>query len=141
MEREDAGWLGEPGLLASVTGRLSVASNENANHSYYIDRVPRWEAGVAPVDFEPPRSTKSRRPRIAWVASDDRELQMAFVITVLTMLRRWGQLLGPYVMLEILLPGGTLLALLLFLYRRKCALAMSPAAPREFERTADGVAR
>ena len=32
--------------------------------------------------------------------------------------------LGPYVMLEILLPGGTLVALLLFLYRRrKLALA------------------
>jgi hypothetical protein len=32
--------------------------------------------------------------------------------------------LGPYVMLEILLPGGTLFALLLFLYRRrKLALA------------------
>jgi len=27
--------------------------------------------------------------------------------------------LGPYLMLEILLPGGTLLALLLFLYRRR----------------------
>jgi hypothetical protein len=27
--------------------------------------------------------------------------------------------LGPYLMLEILLPGGTLLALLLYLYRRR----------------------
>ena len=27
--------------------------------------------------------------------------------------------LGPYLMLEILLPGGTLFALLLFLYRRR----------------------
>ena len=35
------------------------------------------------------------------------------------MLRRLGQSLGPYLILEILLPGGTLLALLLFLYRRK----------------------
>ena len=32
--------------------------------------------------------------------------------------------LGPYVMLEMLLPGGTLFAILLFLYRRrKLALA------------------
>ena len=39
-------------------------------------------------------------------------------------LRRFGQTLGPYLMLEILLPGGTLLALLLFLYqRRKFAIA------------------
>ena len=34
--------------------------------------------------------------------------------------------MGPYVALEILLPGGTLLALLLFLYRRRNA----PADPR-----------
>jgi len=33
--------------------------------------------------------------------------------------RRWGQAFGPYLMLEILLPGGTLVALLLFLYRRQ----------------------
>lgn len=33
-------------------------------------------------------------------------------------LRRLGRKLGPYLMLELLLPGGTLLALLLFLYRR-----------------------
>ena len=33
-------------------------------------------------------------------------------------LRTWARKLGPYVVLEILLPGGTLLALLLFLYRR-----------------------
>ena len=29
-----------------------------------------------------------------------------------------GRKLGPYVMLELFLPGGTLLALLLFVYRR-----------------------
>jgi hypothetical protein len=33
-------------------------------------------------------------------------------------LRRTGRKLGPYVMLELLMPGGTMLALLLFLYRR-----------------------
>ena len=33
-------------------------------------------------------------------------------------LRRVGQNLGPYLMLELLMPGGTMLALLLFLYRR-----------------------
>lgn len=40
--------------------------------------------------------------------------------TVLSNLGRWhrfGQKVGPYLMLEILLPGGTVLALLLFLYR------------------------
>jgi len=33
-------------------------------------------------------------------------------------LRRSGARLGPYVLLELLLPGGTLLALLFFLYQR-----------------------
>jgi hypothetical protein len=33
--------------------------------------------------------------------------------------RRLAQAGGPYLLLELLLPGGTLLALLLFLYRRK----------------------
>jgi hypothetical protein len=41
-----------------------------------------------------------------------------FVISVLELLRRFGAKLGPYVLLELLLPGGTLFALLLFLYQR-----------------------
>jgi hypothetical protein len=43
---------------------------------------------------------------------------MPIVMSRLGMLRRLGQEWGPYLMLEILLPGGTVLALLLFLYRR-----------------------
>ena len=39
------------------------------------------------------------------------------VMSSLGMLRRVVVKLGPYFMLEALLPGGTLLALLLFLYR------------------------
>lgn len=38
-------------------------------------------------------------------------------------LRRWGQALGPYLMLEILLPGGTLVALITFVVRRRYAKA------------------
>ncbi len=34
-------------------------------------------------------------------------------------LRRLFQGFGPYLMLELVMPGGTLLALLLFLYRRR----------------------
>jgi hypothetical protein len=37
----------------------------------------------------------------------------------LGILRRFGLRVGPYLMLEMLLPGGTLLALLFFLCRRK----------------------
>ena len=41
-----------------------------------------------------------------------------FVIGQFELLRRFGAKLGPYVLLELLLPGGTLFALLLFLYQR-----------------------
>jgi hypothetical protein len=41
-----------------------------------------------------------------------------FIIGV-ELLRRWLPRLGPYVLVEIALPGGTLLALLLYLYRRR----------------------
>ena len=34
------------------------------------------------------------------------------------LLRTWARKSGPYLLLEILLPGGMLFALLLFLYRR-----------------------
>ena len=39
-------------------------------------------------------------------------------MSVLTMLGRLGQRLGPYLIIELLLPGGSLLALLLFLHER-----------------------
>lgn len=58
---------------------------------------------------------------------------MQTVANALEVLRAWAQKLGPYVLLEVLLPGGTLFALLLFVYRRSrlpCALlprAQSPA--------------
>jgi hypothetical protein len=48
-------------------------------------------------------------------------------------LRQVGARLGPYVLLELLLPGGTLFALLLFLHQRVKAngvdLAIRPASP------------
>ena len=48
---------------------------------------------------------------------------MQTVIRSLTILRGLAEKLGPYLMLEILLPGGTLFALLLFLYRRRTSSA------------------
>lgn len=51
-------------------------------------------------------------------------------------LRGIGKELGPYVLLEVLMPGGTLLALLLFLYQRGklnaggLALRIMPARTR-----------
>jgi hypothetical protein len=44
---------------------------------------------------------------------------MQTVMSSLGILRRLGQQAGPYLLLEMLLPGGTLFALLLFLYRRR----------------------
>jgi hypothetical protein len=44
---------------------------------------------------------------------------MRIVTTWLGILRRFGQKAGPYLMLELLMPGGTLLALLLFRCQRK----------------------
>jgi hypothetical protein len=43
---------------------------------------------------------------------------MQIVLIGLEILQRAGRKLGPYLLLEILMPGGTFLALLLFLYRR-----------------------
>jgi hypothetical protein len=54
---------------------------------------------------------------------------MQRVIFILVTLRRWTQKLGPYVMLEILLPGGTLFALLLLLYRTRM-VSLGPVVPR-----------
>ena len=44
---------------------------------------------------------------------------MERLMASLGLLRRLAQGFGPYLMLEIVMPGGTLLALLLFLYRRR----------------------
>ena len=42
---------------------------------------------------------------------------MQAILDTLTFIRRWAQALGPYLLLELLMPGGSLLALGLFLYR------------------------
>ena len=61
---------------------------------------------------------------------------MQTVIRSLEKLRGLARKLGPYLMLEILLPGGTLFALVLFLYRRR-----TPFAGRDAARSAPAVAR
>jgi hypothetical protein len=59
---------------------------------------------------------------------------MEIVMLVLEVLRRLLQRSGPYLFVEILLPGGTLLALALYLYRRRKiileALSIRPSADR-----------
>ena len=44
---------------------------------------------------------------------------MEIVIALLELARRVARDMGPYLLIEILLPGGSLLALGLFLYRRR----------------------
>jgi hypothetical protein len=56
---------------------------------------------------------------------------MAVATTVLRAWNRFSPLVrnaGPYLLLELVMPGGTLLALLLFLYQRRVALAGGWAA-------------
>jgi hypothetical protein len=52
------------------------------------------------------------------VKESNRSRKMRILVTTLGILRPVAQKLGPYLLLELLLPGGTLLALSLFLYRR-----------------------
>ena len=57
---------------------------------------------------------------------------MQTILNSLLFVRRWAQALGPYLLLELLLPGGTLLALTLFLYRSgKLDLATIARNPRQ----------
>lgn len=51
-------------------------------------------------------------------------------------LRGWAQRVGPYLLIEAVLPGGTLLALLLWLYRARkgsCAIAKPLEARSSFQ--------
>ena len=48
----------------------------------------------------------------------ERRWHVELVKSCFRWLRGVGQKVGPYLMLELLMPGGTMLALLLFLYRR-----------------------
>ncbi|HEX6136586.1 MAG TPA: hypothetical protein VF059_02955 [Casimicrobiaceae bacterium] len=51
-------------------------------------------------------------------------------LQVLETIKESSRKFGPYVLLELLLPGGTLFALALFLYRRQSSLAADVARAR-----------
>jgi len=55
---------------------------------------------------------------------------MEIVIAIIEIVRRLARGMGPYLLVEILLPGGSLLALALFLYRRRDAVSISLPAKR-----------
>ena len=44
---------------------------------------------------------------------------MEIIIAIIEIVRRLARGVGPYLLVEIVLPGGSLLALALFLYRRR----------------------
>lgn len=44
---------------------------------------------------------------------------MKIVVSSWEVLRRLGQKFGPYLLIEAVMPGGTLFALLLYLYRAR----------------------
>ena len=56
---------------------------------------------------------------------------MEIVIALIEIVRRLMRDAGPYLLIEILLPGGSLLAVALFLYRRRESFfgALSISAP------------
>ena len=61
---------------------------------------------------------------------------MQSVVRSLGMLRRFVETFGPYLLLELLLPGGTLVAVSVFLYQRRKSYVGN-----ETLRTAMGVMR
>jgi hypothetical protein len=54
---------------------------------------------------------------------------MQTVIRIFEAARRLGQRFGPYLLLELILPGGTLFALLLFIYQNRKRFAMVVPRP------------
>ena len=55
---------------------------------------------------------------------------MEYLIAIFEIARRLTRDMGPYLLVETLLPGGSLLALALFLYRRGTPLSISRIAKR-----------
>jgi hypothetical protein len=53
---------------------------------------------------------------VSWV---NKEPQMEIVVSSWEVLRGLAQKVGPYLLVEAVMPGGTLLALLLYLYRAR----------------------
>ena len=59
---------------------------------------------------------------------------MEIATIVLELSRRLLQKAGPYVVIEIVLPGGTLLALALYLYRHRKSFFEAPSIRRAADR-------
>lgn len=73
-------------------------------------------AAVETLAIIPPGRTLSRVAPRGWLACGLRLLRQ----------------LGPYAAIELLLPGGSLLAILLWLYKRHCRAELAAARPPSF---------
>ena len=62
---------------------------------------------------------------------------MELIIAIFEIVRRLVRDMGPYLLVEILLPGGSLLALALFLYRRRTPVSISLTAKRLWVRASE----
>ena len=62
---------------------------------------------------------------------------MELIIAIFEIVRRLARDMGPYLLVEILLPGGSLIALALFLYRRRAPVSISPPAKRLYAKASE----
>jgi hypothetical protein len=62
---------------------------------------------------------------------------METVVALFEIAHRLARNIGPYLLVEILLPGGSLLALALFLYRRRAPVSISLIAKRLWVRASE----
>ena len=59
---------------------------------------------------------------------------MEIVIALIEIARRLARVAGPYLLVEILLPGGSLVAVALFLYRRRESFLSALSISRPLQR-------
>src|SRR5205823_3248312 len=128
-ERGTGGALGTPAVAAP--GRC-----RNFGHGFACQFIPAPTALTAAVlALQPPGrcapvSISSAPVRLSAVRDDypTEEPQMQSVLRSMGVMGEAARRVGPYLMLEMLLPGGTVLALLLFLYRRRSAARLARGA-------------
>ena len=90
----------------------------------------------------------SNRGRLIRLMSiDRRDAKVMFSVNFMSVLKRWGRYavavlvrlktLAPYALIELILPGGSMMALLLWLYRRRKRAAIGRLAPTKSSAASD----
>src|SRR5262245_25612726 len=96
-------------LLPGHAARRVVSAH---GHDGQHQAEHRIDCRIPPQSFD-----KELRARVGLRGIGSSEMDVVWV--VLESLRRWLAAAGTYLIIEMVLPGGTLLALLLYLYRRR----------------------